>query len=222
LYLNKIREVQPKGPYFFGGSCLDAVVTFEMARQIIEAGDYVGLLVLFDPIDVGFCRNRFPEVDRWLYRLHRQVLKTAYRIKRLDQVPRQCMLPFLYQRLKTGLRLVGYRLWRLSHRFIRVFGVSFPAMKQLQFAATVAAVGEYEPQPLSVPTVVLRPGDWPAGLFEDANKRWKSLAGNHFQVHTAAFDAADLRPPDNIQSLGFVLGVCLSSAQAATANHTRS
>src|SRR5207245_7945702 len=33
-YLDEIRTVQPEGPYFLGGFCLGAVISFEMAQQL--------------------------------------------------------------------------------------------------------------------------------------------------------------------------------------------
>ena len=47
-YLEEMRTVQPKGPYHIGGFSLGGVVAYEMARQLAERGEEVGLLVLFD------------------------------------------------------------------------------------------------------------------------------------------------------------------------------
>jgi thioesterase domain-containing protein len=47
-YLKSIRDVQPEGPYLVGGYSAGGLVAFEMARLIQEAGDKVGLIVLFD------------------------------------------------------------------------------------------------------------------------------------------------------------------------------
>ena len=48
-YVELIRSVQPKGPYFLGGFCNGAVVMYEAAQQLIRAGETVGALVLLDP-----------------------------------------------------------------------------------------------------------------------------------------------------------------------------
>ena len=47
-YIGEIKKVQPKGPYFIGGRCLGAYVAFEMANQLRERGDTVGLLGILD------------------------------------------------------------------------------------------------------------------------------------------------------------------------------
>ncbi len=47
-YLDEIRTVQPEGPYFLGGFCLGAVISFEMAQQLHARGERVALLVALD------------------------------------------------------------------------------------------------------------------------------------------------------------------------------
>ena len=47
-YLEEIRELQPHGPYAFAGYCLGGLVSYEMACQLIEEGESVSFLGLFD------------------------------------------------------------------------------------------------------------------------------------------------------------------------------
>jgi amino acid adenylation domain-containing protein len=47
-YAASIRTVQPSGPYFLGGWSLGGNLAYETARQLIEQGETVGLLALFD------------------------------------------------------------------------------------------------------------------------------------------------------------------------------
>jgi thioesterase domain-containing protein/acyl carrier protein len=47
-YLDEIKKVQPKGPYFIGGRCLGAYVAFEMANQLRKRGESIGLLSILD------------------------------------------------------------------------------------------------------------------------------------------------------------------------------
>src|SRR5208282_1572098 len=43
--IRALRAIRPHGPYCFGGFCNGAFVAFEMARQLVEAGDEVPLVV---------------------------------------------------------------------------------------------------------------------------------------------------------------------------------
>jgi thioesterase domain-containing protein/acyl transferase domain-containing protein len=47
-YLAEIRRVQPHGPYLLGGFSGGGIAAFEMARQLIEAGEEVGTVILLD------------------------------------------------------------------------------------------------------------------------------------------------------------------------------
>ena len=47
-YIGAMREVQPHGPYHLGGWSLGGNIAYEMACQLHEQGDEVGLLTLMD------------------------------------------------------------------------------------------------------------------------------------------------------------------------------
>jgi thioesterase domain-containing protein len=48
FYVGEIRRSQPNGPYLLGGLCAGGVIAFEMASQLICAGETVELVVLLD------------------------------------------------------------------------------------------------------------------------------------------------------------------------------
>jgi aspartate racemase len=49
-YLARLREFQPKGPYYLGGWCYGGVIAVDMARRLLEEGQTVGLLALFETV----------------------------------------------------------------------------------------------------------------------------------------------------------------------------
>jgi acyl carrier protein len=52
-YLSLIASIQPHGPYRLGGHCNGALIAWELARQLVAAGEHVELMVLIDPINVN-------------------------------------------------------------------------------------------------------------------------------------------------------------------------
>lgn len=48
IYLNEIKRRQPEGPYIIGGWSAGGVMAYEVARQLVEAGEKVENLVLID------------------------------------------------------------------------------------------------------------------------------------------------------------------------------
>src|SRR5262249_15554365 len=61
-YLDELRIIQPRGPYFLGGYCFGALVVFEMAQQLRNQGECVGLLMLLAPSSPQL--SRFCEIPR--------------------------------------------------------------------------------------------------------------------------------------------------------------
>jgi len=47
-YLKEVRQVQPKGPYLLGGFSGGGLAAYEMARQLLEAGEQVIQVILLD------------------------------------------------------------------------------------------------------------------------------------------------------------------------------
>ncbi|MBV8311316.1 MAG: HAD-IIIC family phosphatase, partial [Planctomycetaceae bacterium] len=51
-HIERIRRVQPQGPYFLGGMCAGGVIAYEIARQLQSLGEIVGMVALIDAADV--------------------------------------------------------------------------------------------------------------------------------------------------------------------------
>jgi amino acid adenylation domain-containing protein len=66
-HLEQIRSVQPHGPYRLGGFCNGAVAMFEVAQQLIRAGEEIDTLILLDPPDLYFfiLRRRIMQVGKF-------------------------------------------------------------------------------------------------------------------------------------------------------------
>ncbi len=50
-HIDKIRSVQPRGPYLVGGMCAGGVIAFEIARQLQNQAEEVALVALIDAAD---------------------------------------------------------------------------------------------------------------------------------------------------------------------------
>ena len=55
IYLEAVRQVQPRGPYLLGGWSMGGVLAYEMARQLRQDGEPVALVAMLDaaPLDGG-------------------------------------------------------------------------------------------------------------------------------------------------------------------------
>ena len=92
-YLEAIRKVQPEGPYFIGGYSAGGVIAFEMTRRLMDQGERVELLVLFDSVSPVLANSPVLHNLTWFseYYLHRLARGLDRRIRRLlgDEPPLQ-------------------------------------------------------------------------------------------------------------------------------------
>lgn len=49
-YLDRVRKIQPKGPYRLAGCSLGGLIAYEMAQQLRQQGEVVEMLFLLDPM----------------------------------------------------------------------------------------------------------------------------------------------------------------------------
>ncbi|NEO70711.1 alpha/beta fold hydrolase [Moorena sp. SIO3H5] len=56
-YLQEIRTIQPKGPYFLSGYCFGSKIALEIAQLLRLDGETVALLALLEPSPVHFSTN---------------------------------------------------------------------------------------------------------------------------------------------------------------------
>jgi thioesterase domain-containing protein/acyl carrier protein len=96
-YVAAIREVWPRGPYLLGGWSYGGSVAFEMAQQLVRAGDEVPLLLLLDTSTPDVSRQRSEVEESVILHLlaHEEAMKagreitlTAAELRPLDPMAR--------------------------------------------------------------------------------------------------------------------------------------
>ncbi len=68
-YVNDIRQVKPHGPYMLGGYCLGGTLALEMAQQLIQSGEKVGLVALIEIYNIRAMRWPLPLRQRLINRV---------------------------------------------------------------------------------------------------------------------------------------------------------
>jgi len=96
-YLREVRIAQPRGPYLLAGYSGGGVIAFEMARQLREAGDAIGLLALIDTFHPQMTR---PPITVWTRLARFRQEGMAYLSAGVERVVTA------YQE-KRGARLIG-------------------------------------------------------------------------------------------------------------------
>jgi amino acid adenylation domain-containing protein len=106
-YVERIRSIQPKGPYVLVGECVGGILAFEMARVLVREGERVALLALLDtpfPTAGARMRDRLRRVrEPWGDNLVRRM---QHHQRALAQLP-SGRLEYLLTRARSAVRALA-------------------------------------------------------------------------------------------------------------------
>jgi amino acid adenylation domain-containing protein len=176
-YVDEVRAVQPRGPYLVAGVCLGGQIAFEMARQLVAAGEEVAATVVvesFAPGVLGF----LPPTRRG--RLRRRVKRLT---TELETVPGASALVAAWTRARYG---------RQRRSGPGRDGVALSTIKRVQRSNLRAALA-YAPPPYPGRLTLLR-GDRSDG--DDPTLGWGRFAtGGVDTERITGFHGTVLQPP---------------------------
>jgi FkbH-like protein len=75
FYIDRMRSVQPDGPYLIGGMCAGGVIAFEMALQLQGHGEKVGLVALIDAADAKARLKTWRSISQRLHNFSSSMLE---------------------------------------------------------------------------------------------------------------------------------------------------
>ncbi len=131
-YIHEVRQIQPHGPYMLGGYCLGGTIAMEMARQLLDLGESVGLVALFEDYNIRAMRWPLPLRQRLVNRF---VLNPYFHLQNVVKAEGAGGIDFFKDKLQVEIRRakvsVRAGLAGLRHRF---FAGPAPAMLQARIA----------------------------------------------------------------------------------------
>jgi thioesterase domain-containing protein/acyl carrier protein len=93
--VRKIRAAQPSGPYHVGGWCMAGLLAYEVASQLIEAGQEVALVVMLDAVN--------PEHFCAIPKGRMMASKAAFHLRQMLRTPIGDLFPYVFARVKGML-----------------------------------------------------------------------------------------------------------------------
>jgi amino acid adenylation domain-containing protein len=196
-YIRAIQTLQPQGPYFLGGWSFGGLVAFEMAQQLIQAGQKIALLAILD--------TPAPQRQPSFFQNFKFLLGTAL----------WSTLPFLLdygaiatQRIPTWKPWIARWQWseilrRLPQESqLRLLDESaIPALLRIVYANSQAAY-RYTPQPYPDRITLFKATESvvPDATESDASLGWRALAGE-IQVHQVSGNHLSLLKQPHVQTL---------------------
>ncbi len=182
--LRRLTSIQPRGPYFIGGWCGPGLLAYEVAQQLRAKGEKVGLLVLFDTLNVsrrrenarseGF-RIQFNRRARKLRRYLAKLSKFSWRERRADFA---AVLNFREKKLRHKLWRSYYKVHLAIHgqfgeRFRKFFNAGYGSV----------AIRNYLPKPYPDPILVVWSASESKQEVQDREMNWRGLLTGNSEVH---------------------------------------
>jgi thioesterase domain-containing protein len=209
-YVQQMRETQPRGPYFLCGYCWSGELTFEMARQLVAAGQEVAFLALID--------SRCRKVGTRPY--HRRLARRARKywklftqnVRRLVALDHAAIPAFLQKRAENiTMRLFGVKAYRWSLQLGRPV---LPLLRQPSRALEQAArCYQPSPYPGSITLFKARSPDSPAP--SEGTLGWARVAMGGVDVYEVRGEHLTIMHEPQVEELARQLRVCLDRARAS-------
>ncbi len=188
-----ILAYQKEGPYYLGGWSDSGVVAYETARQIMEEGHEVALLVMFDSPNPAFQQG---------------VLKEAWLDSRAAKM-RYLSAELLGVKLKNAPTYVAEKAKELRRRL----GVAAPQIQQAIRArrngdisensehVLKVAVRSYRPSPYIGRVAFFKAAEGPTGDAWDYSRGWQHLILGDFVVYEVPGDHRSMFREPNVETL---------------------
>ncbi len=216
-HLRELRSLQPEGPYFLGGYCLGGLLALEAARQLMVAGEEVGLVVLIQTINPTYARFR-PDLAIWQRAWYRAS-------KRID-----LELAYLRYRggnhiLERGRRTRDVALARTAIAYDNWRGDGHGRRTRTSVAHTLEllaieherARARYELRPYNGPVLLFRASRQIGGLLADSNLGWKDVLTGELTVCEVPGHQETMLLEPNVSFLAKELSIQLSAVQHSPA-----
>jgi amino acid adenylation domain-containing protein len=202
-YLNEIKTVQPRGPYFLGGWSMGGVVAFEIAQQIQMQGEQVGLLALLD--------SRAPapeisEIDELLLMqsfaqdLGLDLKSMSFSESELDRLGPDEQLSYLFACARASNILPPDLELDQLQRLYRLFKINLGAMLR------------YMPQSKQDRITLLRTEEYSTANGNVGAAGWESFATEGVEVYVVEGNHFNMVREPFVKSLANQLRACLDAA----------
>jgi surfactin family lipopeptide synthetase A len=199
----RLREVQPEGPYYLAGLCVNGVIAYEMARQLVAQGQQVPFLALFDAQNPAYYED-------YTHESHRQLAqrKLEYQLRNLRRGGLSGVPGFIHGRLAGARLRARVRYWRIyCGLHLRV------SEKRLQDLETIIHPTSFAYRPQSYPgrIVFFQSTDWPGGRYWDFYASWNDMC-HTLEVHKIPQGHETMFHEANVDLVANLLQNCLSKA----------
>jgi thioesterase domain-containing protein/non-ribosomal peptide synthetase component F/acyl carrier protein len=219
-YTREIRRQQPHGPYHLAGWCAAGPLTVEVARKLLNAGEQVRYLALFDSWLPGYLESIETANADGSWRPYRTVgSKLNYHRNRVRGLRPGKKAQYLWLAITRIARDTRYRIylhnWERLHRLSEKYHFQLPQFMHNTSLETFSALKEYEGRKLPVRLTLIRASDSREVAGAAPTCGWDQVAEKGVEVLWAPGDHETMFIGKNLQVTSEIvqLGLEASAAQ---------
>jgi amino acid adenylation domain-containing protein len=179
FYINELKSIQPRGPYFLGGYCLGGAIAFEMAQQLSRAGEKIGLLAAFDSYSPRYITMKIPFYLKLIHKLQRLYFQAGNIIVSSARYRHRYLWEKISLELSRFRIRIDFLFSMLKNKIGADPGLSFRHMEITRINDRAQA--EYMPTRYEGRIVLFKPRAYFAG-FNDPEYGWGELATKGVEV----------------------------------------
>jgi thioesterase domain-containing protein len=181
-FLGEIREIQPHGPYQLCGYSKAGLVAYEIARLLLNEGESVQLLALFETWHPGYEKN-LTGIELLQFR----ALHVADRFQKYGRdLLRGRLLAvadLAWKGVSRRVRKVG---WRIARGFLKKS--SQPVPKSMQQVEAIVVLKSFIPKPFPKRFILIRTNGSFESKLRDKTLGWRMCATEGVDVFFVAGD----------------------------------
>ncbi|MEL7405447.1 MAG: 4-hydroxyphenylpyruvate dioxygenase [Cyanobacteria bacterium J06558_2] len=199
-YIKEMRELQPEGPYFLGGYCGGGKIAYEMAQQLYQQGQEVGVLALFNTFN--FPQNSQENSGQLAAKVDFLIRDIGYHWGNLSLLKPRDKLTFLRERIRWAQR-------RFQTRF-KASGQMLPLASLLKLHDRL--IREYAPEVYPGRVTIFQTRKLNDRDY-DSRLGWAGLAQGGIEFHEIPAYFRGILVEPFVQSLAQQLEACLDRAE---------
>ncbi len=199
-YIAAIRSVQPQGPYHMGGWSMGGVIAYEMAQQLRQQGQSIGVLALLDTT-IPYNAANAPYAEDPAQSAREYGLDLT--LEELDRLGPEEQLPYLWDHVRK-LGLVD------DDTPLPLVQQILDDLKRL-FHAHIKLGSEYVLRPYPDRITLFRPQESPVPVQTAPDRNWGRLVAA-VDVHFVPGQHHTMVKEPHVQVLARQLGQCLRQA----------
>ena len=197
IYVRKVREMQERGPYQLCGHSFGGLVVYEMAAQLAEEGEEVGLLALIDTLHPRYSKN--------LSTLQKVKFHLTYFSDRLAKYGRN-MLNLRIDKIVSDVLQFGYHkakklVWKISRVVFSKPGRRIPNRIRSDALVLAAAWRRYVPKTYDGRLLLLNALERASEYGADRTLGWKTCATGAITIHIVPGDHYTIMHPPHVGAL---------------------